>query len=98
MWHRLWVPDSAPMSSEEVLDRYADALAGAVRAGVVSATPGQPEAQISGPVSALLLDHLADVGVEGGAVVAETPLPHLHTRPDLGVSAAGRYIGHVELK
>ncbi len=64
------------------------------------AAQGAPEDQLRGPLEALIRDLAATLGLREGtvALVGETTLSDLKTRPDYAVSLNGALVGFIEVK
>ena len=77
---------------QELLDRYANQLRESSRG------PGQPEAQISQPVAALVEDFSRELMGNIATIHREVPFEDGAVRPDFGVRVRHLITGHVELK
>jgi len=86
------------MSSGQI-DQFANAAAtyrAAVHAAARSGIAAEPEAQLTGPVAALLTQVAQGAGLGGFEFLRETQLPGV--RPDFGILVDGRFAGWLELK
>lgn len=64
-----------------------------------AAVKGQPEDQLRSPFEGLVNDLKLALSLSSDiAMIGETPVEGLNTRPDYAVTLGGALIGHVELK
>jgi len=64
------------------------------------AITGAPEDQLRGPLEQLIADlaPLVGMGADKAALIGETSLSEIHTRPDYAVTRGGALIGFIEVK